>query len=338
MSEKGWYDHGEGSEKMRQDIAKSAKDNPIPKLPCERCRQLQSRLTAAEEESATVVIDIKNQLIELQKDGITLETQNKIRDCVNSECGAPPDFIDGSGCESGDPVDLTLSEIMQGFNYYADTFLEPLEKKLTAADKQILNYEQTEAAVCPEDVGIKEYVRCLMGQLAAADKQIGWLKGDKVRLNKSIKVRDNAIDALMDIGEINDKQFQERHKDIFLLSVSEYCGKYNYQNCSCCEKVTCGDNTNPLVIEIERLREFARHVIRQECWAVLDLDGGDIQDLAEKLGLIVPCIVTEEDVDDESDFEVGDTIFKFSESLEGDQNNDPTSSNTDDTIFTKRGK
>lgn len=96
-------------------------------------RQLQARLTTVEKENAHIITDIKNQLSELQKDGITLETQNRIRDCVNSECGAPPDFIDGSGCESGDPVDLTLSEIMQGFNYYADTYLEPLEKKLSTA-------------------------------------------------------------------------------------------------------------------------------------------------------------------------------------------------------------
>ena len=65
----------------------------------------------------------------------------------------------------------------------------------------------------------------------------------------------------------------------------------------------------------KRLKEFARHVIRQECWSIFDIDGGDIQELAEKLGLIVPQVVAEKDVDDESDYGVGDTIFVFSDTL-----------------------
>ena len=65
----------------------------------------------------------------------------------------------------------------------------------------------------------------------------------------------------------------------------------------------------------EGLKEFARHVIKQECWAIFDLDGGDIQDLAEKLGLIEPHIATEEDIDEEDWYEVGDTIFRFSKIL-----------------------
>jgi len=67
-----------------------------------------------------------------------------------------------------------------------------------------------------------------------------------------------------------------------------------------------------------RLQEFARHVIRQECRSIFDLDGFDIEELAKKLGLIVPRIVTEEDVDDESDYGVGDTIFVFSDTLKGE--------------------
>lgn len=65
----------------------------------------------------------------------------------------------------------------------------------------------------------------------------------------------------------------------------------------------------------KRLRTFARHVIRQECWSVYDLDGGDIQELAEKLELIVPHTATIEDVDCECDYEVGDTVFMFSKAL-----------------------
>ena len=69
--------------------------------------------------------------------------------------------------------------------------------------------------------------------------------------------------------------------------------------------------------ETKQLREFARHVIRQECWSISELDGGDIQGLAEKLELIVPCQATAEDVDDDCDYEVGDRIFKFSKALKG---------------------
>ena len=67
--------------------------------------------------------------------------------------------------------------------------------------------------------------------------------------------------------------------------------------------------------ETDRLKEFARRVIQQECWSIFPQDGGDIQEWAEKLGMIIPHTATEEDVDDECDYGVGDTIFKFSETL-----------------------
>jgi len=35
-----------------------------------------------------------------------------------------------------------------------------------------------------------------------------------------------------------------------------------------------------------RLREFAATIIRRECWDFVEPDGGDVQDLAEHLGLI----------------------------------------------------
>ncbi len=68
--------------------------------------------------------------------------------------------------------------------------------------------------------------------------------------------------------------------------------------------------------ENKRLKDFARHVIRQECWALEDLDGFDVQKWAEKLKLIMPCIATEDDIDDLAYHEVGDTIYKFSELLD----------------------
>jgi len=120
---------------------------------------------------------------------------------------------------------------------YDDLTIADLKSHLATANKQILEYEQTEASVCPEDVGIIEYVSSLQKKLADSQD------------------------------------------------------------------------------EVKRLREFVRFVIRQECWSIFEQDGGDIQELAEKLGLIVPHAATEQDVGDESDYGVGDTIFKFSDML-----------------------
>lgn len=70
-----------------------------------------------------------------------------------------------------------------------------------------------------------------------------------------------------------------------------------------------------LQAELEKLKEFARKVIEAECWDLIPLDGFDIQELAEKLSLIVPIEITKENADDNEDFEVGDIIFKFSSIL-----------------------
>ena len=69
--------------------------------------------------------------------------------------------------------------------------------------------------------------------------------------------------------------------------------------------------------ETEALKEFARQVIKVECWGCDPLDGFEIQELAEKLGLIQEHIATELDVDEESEFEVGDPIYKFTDILKG---------------------
>ena len=73
--------------------------------------------------------------------------------------------------------------------------------------------------------------------------------------------------------------------------------------------------------ETEKLKEFARVIIREYCWNFGEPDGCTIQDLAENLGLIEPHIATEKDVDAESDdYEVGDTIFKFTDILKDKDN------------------
>lgn len=67
-----------------------------------------------------------------------------------------------------------------------------------------------------------------------------------------------------------------------------------------------------------RLKEFARQVIKEQCWGY-EMDGLEIKDLAEKLELIAKHTATEDDVEDESDYEVGDTIYKFTEILKGNK-------------------
>lgn len=78
------------------------------------------------------------------------------------------------------------------------------------------------------------------------------------------------------------------------------------------------EQVQQLQSENERLKGFARKVIKETCWNINEIDGGDVQELAEKLGLIVPKTATEDDVDDFSDFEAGDTIYQFSDILKGE--------------------
>jgi hypothetical protein len=73
----------------------------------------------------------------------------------------------------------------------------------------------------------------------------------------------------------------------------------------------------------KELKEFANQVIKEHCWGI-EMDGMEIQDLAEKLGLIAKHTATENDVDEESDFEVGDVIYKFTDYLTSPASSDPT--------------
>lgn len=58
------------------------------------------------------------------------------------------------------------------------------------------------------------------------------------------------------------------------------------------------------ISEVERLREFTEYVLNTECWGRV-LDGGDLQDKAEKLGLIVE-VPADAEFRDEYD---ADTMF-----------------------------
>jgi hypothetical protein len=64
--------------------------------------------------------------------------------------------------------------------------------------------------------------------------------------------------------------------------------------------------------EREKLAAFARQVIRVECWGYhSEIDGGDIQEVAEKLGLIEAHVATEDDAAAISDTCAGDRIYRF---------------------------
>ena len=60
-----------------------------------------------------------------------------------------------------------------------------------------------ESGICCPDCGNEKFmtVQQLQAELHTTAKQIGWLKGDKARLSKSIQVRDNAITALIEVHE-----------------------------------------------------------------------------------------------------------------------------------------
>jgi Lar family restriction alleviation protein len=66
---------------------------------------------------------------------------------------------------------------------------------------------------------------------------------------------------------------------------------------------------------LEPLQEFARKVIKGVCWGYPELDGCEIQDLAEELGLVRLVTATEEHWNEESDFSIGDEIYEFTDKI-----------------------
>ncbi len=52
---------------------------------------------------------------------------------------------------------------------------DKLQAELATAKKQLLEYEQAEAAVCPEDVGVKEYVGLLKAELTTLQETNRWI-------------------------------------------------------------------------------------------------------------------------------------------------------------------
>ena len=69
---------------------------------------------------------------------------------------------------------VTCSEIFHGDKRAVQCLrcaAKQLQAELATAKKQILDYEQSEASVCPEDVGIKEYVANLQAEITTAKEE-----------------------------------------------------------------------------------------------------------------------------------------------------------------------
>jgi hypothetical protein len=79
-----------------------------------------------------------------------------------------------------------------------------------------------------------------------------------------------------------------------------------------------------LQTQVAGLVEFTKTVIRGYCWGS-SLDGMEIQDLAERHGFVAKHTATTNDVDEESDFEVGDVIYKFTQALASQPESDTSS-------------
>jgi len=77
-----------------------------------------------------------------------------------------------------------------------------------------------------------------------------------------------------------------------------------------------------LKAENDKLKKFVREFIRVECWGyVPTVDGFDVQDVAEKMGIIVLAQATQEDADrlngmDDMDIEEGDVFYKWADWME----------------------
>ena len=70
------------------------------------------------------------------------------------------------------------------------------------------------------------------------------------------------------------------------------------------------------VRELEGYRQFAELVVTKFLWDCMgDVDHFDLQEMAEKYKIIEPHKATVLDVDEESDFGVGDTIYRLSTAM-----------------------
>lgn len=73
--------------------------------------------------------------------------QDEIRDAVIRHSGAPDSRIDGAGCDSGDPLDLSLAEISQGFAWITDKHAETVANVTRERDEAVAAHLRLHTAV-----------------------------------------------------------------------------------------------------------------------------------------------------------------------------------------------
>lgn len=61
--------------------------------------------------------------------------QNEIRNKIIELAKCPDSVIDGAGCDSGDPLDFTLTEITQGFNFVSEQLTAAQQRAEKAEEK-----------------------------------------------------------------------------------------------------------------------------------------------------------------------------------------------------------
>jgi hypothetical protein len=107
----------------------------VDKLQAELAEEKKQRKCASEFNLGVSELNIElqaenkqqaEQIAKLQ-DGITLETQNRIQSLLMKECELETE-PDGTGCESGDPVDVTLAEISIAIGQLKDKQAEQIKR------------------------------------------------------------------------------------------------------------------------------------------------------------------------------------------------------------------
>lgn len=71
-----------------------------------------------------------------------------------------------------------------------------------------------------------------------------------------------------------------------------------------------------MTVQENAMREFCRRIIADYCFGYGEPDGGDIQDIAARLGLIISAKATADDVASGMECDVGDEIFRFADWLQ----------------------
>lgn len=216
----------------------------------------------------------------------------KHRTCVVDECVWPEEDI-----TSINPV--IIDQIVR-----QEEQIEQLESQLTAAEKKVDDLKDNYSPAGDPHHAIADhciYCEKLADQLTDAEDTIKHLRR-KAEFDMPEDTHGRFFNACTDPCDMIDGPCAcgATH------SAREWFGRL-------CRKLTTAEKREAV------LAEFARQMIGAYCWNICEPDGGDMQEVAEKLGLLVPHIATAEDVDDEfDDYEEGDTIFKFSDILKSE--------------------